>query len=136
MLQNTRGYRLVAIFFVFFLKKIFQFEKSGLFLQYQIQQHKMTHQPFNSTFQVDILNLHWNDKSKTLSEEASSLGIGSWTKHISVNNHRTKNSRIFSLVKKHTDGEGEVTHVEYAPDANEMKMYPDVAGLKLLIWND
>lgn len=96
----------------------------------------MVQQPFNSTFQVDINHLNWSKESKTFSEESSTLGIGAWTKHISINNHKTKASRIFTLVKKHTDGEGEVTHVEYAPDANEIRLHPEVKGLKLFIWND
>lgn len=96
----------------------------------------MTQQPFNSTFQVDIKHLNWSGIRKTFSEEASSLGIGSWTKHVSINNHETKKSRIFSLVKKHIDGEGELTHLEYAPDFNETQMYPDVKELKLIVWND
>ena len=96
----------------------------------------MVQQPFFSTLQIDIKDLSWSKDTNTFSEEASSLGIGAWTKHISINNHKTGKSRIFSLVKKHTDGEGEVTHVEYAPDTSEILSYPEVKGLKLLIWND
>ena len=96
----------------------------------------MTQQPFNSTIQLDVKQLHWNKKMNTFSEEASSVDIGAWTKHISINNHETKKSRIFSLLTKHRDGEGEITHVEYAPDFSETQMYPEVKGMKLIIWND
>lgn len=96
----------------------------------------MINQPFSSTFQIDINRLNWSKERNTFSAEASSLGIGSWTKRIAINNHQTKKSRIFSLVKKHTDSEGDVTHLEYQPDHIESINYPEVKGISLIIWND